>query len=243
MKNLRTKNLFPEHFIVSGIYGLDKGYLDIYYKEVSLVTVQGISTLEKTYGPWHSLYLFYLLIYFAAMIAVILQASARHKLPSRSQAVIIAAAVFINIVVWLIEQLVSIDFECLSVSYIISELFLLGLCLMIQENEAKIAESKADISVASPVKEEIREERPTEPAPLPAEPAENHEDFIKGVSELTNTEHIIYDLYLQGKTTKEIMAELNIKENTLKYHNKNIYGKLGVSSRKQLKEIAEKLEK
>ena len=38
--------------------------------------------------------------------------------------------------------------------------------------------------------------------------------------------------------TKEIMNSLNIKENTLKYHNRNIYGKLGVSSRKQLMEIA-----
>ena len=33
------------------------------------------------------------------------------------------------------------------------------------------------------------------------------------------------------------MAELNIKENTLKFHNKNLYSKLGVSSRKQLLEI------
>ena len=44
--------------------------------------------------------------------------------------------------------------------------------------------------------------------------------------------------YLEGKSTKEIMEEMSIKENTLKYHNKNIYSKLGVSSRKQLIEIA-----
>ena len=55
---------------------------------------------------------------------------------------------------------------------------------------------------------------------------------------LTPTEHVIYDCYIDGKSTKEIMAELNIKENTLKYHNKNIYSKLGVSSRKQLVMIA-----
>ena len=30
------------------------------------------------------------------------------------------------------------------------------------------------------------------------------------------------------------MQELSITENTLKFHNKNLYGKLGVSSRKQL---------
>ncbi|MBQ1252234.1 MAG: hypothetical protein IIY02_04885 [Firmicutes bacterium] len=243
---LKIKKFVPAILLLIGTFvflvAASPGYLDIYYKEVSLITINGISALDKTYGPWHSLYLFYLVIYFAAMIIVIIRASAKRKLPSRSQAVIIAAAVFINIVVWLIEQLVSIDFECLSVSYIISELFLLGLCLMIQENEAKIAESKTE-EPAIAVKEEHEEEIPEEPAPAPSEPAENHEDFIKGVSELTGTEHIIYNLYLQGKTTKEIMAELNIKENTLKYHNKNIYGKLGVSSRKQLKEIAEKLNK
>ena len=55
---------------------------------------------------------------------------------------------------------------------------------------------------------------------------------------LTATERIIYDLYLDGKGTKDVMKELNISENTLKYHNKNIYGKLGVSSRKQMLEYA-----
>ena len=39
------------------------------------------------------------------------------------------------------------------------------------------------------------------------------------------------------------MASLNIKENTLKFHNKNIYGKLGVTSRKQLIELSKQLDK
>ncbi|MBQ6795590.1 MAG: helix-turn-helix transcriptional regulator, partial [Clostridia bacterium] len=58
---------------------------------------------------------------------------------------------------------------------------------------------------------------------------------------LTPTENKIYNYYLEGKTTKEIMALLNIKENTLKYHNKNLYGKLGVSSRKELLYFAKML--
>lgn len=33
---------------------------------------------------------------------------------------------------------------------------------------------------------------------------------------------------------KEVTNRLNITENTLKYHNKNIYGKLGIKSRKEL---------
>jgi len=39
------------------------------------------------------------------------------------------------------------------------------------------------------------------------------------------------------------LQELSIAENTLKFHNKNLYGKLGVSSRKQLLEYAKVIEK
>ena len=47
------------------------GHLDIYYKSVSLSIVNGVTVLQKEYGPWHSLYLYYLLLYFASMIAAI----------------------------------------------------------------------------------------------------------------------------------------------------------------------------
>ena len=73
------------------------------------------------------------------------------------------------------------------------------------------------------------------------ENAEKIELFQKGISTLTVTEKMIFDLYLEGNGTKDVLAKMNIKENTLKYHNKNIYGKLGVSSRKQLLEIANKI--
>ena len=65
--------------------------------------------------------------------------------------------------------------------------------------------------------------------------------FISQLERLTPTERIIYRYYLAGTGTKDIMQQMNIKENTLKYHNKNIYSKLGVSSRKQLVEIARSL--
>ncbi len=63
------------------------------------------------------------------------------------------------------------------------------------------------------------------------------EEYINGLNRLTATEKAIYDAYIARVTTKEIMANLNIKENTLKYHNKNLYSKLGVCSRKELLEI------
>ena len=55
---------------------------------------------------------------------------------------------------------------------------------------------------------------------------------------LTPKEHEIFNLYLEGKQAKDILEIANINQNTLKYHNKNIYSKLGVSSRKQLLEYA-----
>ena len=57
------------------------------------------------------------------------------------------------------------------------------------------------------------------------------------MSDLTVTECSIFEAYLERKTTKEVMEELDIKENTLKYHNKNIYQKLGVRSRNELLEV------
>ncbi len=51
---------------------------------------------------------------------------------------------------------------------------------------------------------------------------------------LTPTESHIYKLYMEGKKTKDVMAELNITENTLKFHNRNLYSKLGVATRKEL---------
>ena len=51
---------------------------------------------------------------------------------------------------------------------------------------------------------------------------------------MTPTEHRIFAYYLSGKSVKEILSVAAIKESTLRYHNKNIYSKLGVNSLKQL---------
>ena len=67
---------------------------------------------------------------------------------------------------------------------------------------------------------------------------EDYEYFICNLKTLTPTEYRIYELYLDGRSAKEIMEITGIKENTLKYHNKNIYSKLGISSRKQLLRFA-----
>ena len=68
---------------------------------------------------------------------------------------------------------------------------------------------------------------------------DSYKMFIDSLSTLTTKEKEIFDLYTQGLSTKDIIAQQQISENTLKYHNKNIYSKLGVKSRKELLQYIE----
>lgn len=85
--------------VVIFLVSASPGYLTIYYKEVTLKTVNGVSLLEKVYGPWHSIYLFYLIGCFTAMLAVIGRAIAKKKIETASHAVILIMSVFVNICV------------------------------------------------------------------------------------------------------------------------------------------------
>lgn len=207
------------------------GYLDCYYKAVSLEIINGVATLEKVYGPLHSLYLIYLLTYFALMIVVIVYSIIKKRITSSSHSTILAAAVFGNIAVWGIEQLILIDFEFLSITYIITELFLLMLFIMLQ-NQQDISESNLpDVDSKA-----IESNNTAEQADSPVD---GYQYFLDNLINLTVTENKIFNLFVDGKTTKEVMEILNIKENTLKFHNRNIYNKLGVTSRRQLLQYAE----
>ena len=68
---------------------------------------------------------------------------------------------------------------------------------------------------------------------------DSYKMFIDNLSTLTTKEKEIFDLYTQGLSTKDIIVQQQISENTLKYHNKNIYSKLGVKSRKELLQYIE----
>lgn len=63
---------------------------------------------------------------------------------------------------------------------------------------------------------------------------DDYEMFKMGMKSLTKMEKVVFELYLQGKTADEILEICAIQKSTLKYHNHNILGKLGVSSRKQM---------
>ena len=225
----RPKWMIPALLGVGAIVFLvaaSPGVLDIYYKEVTLGIVDGVCVLQKVYGPLHSIYLYYLVAYFFCMVAVILYARHKAHSVSISYAVLLLIATLINIAVWLLEQLVNIEFEFLSVSYIISELFLLGVDIL-----ARSLQNQPTVTVIAASSPEV----PVESMDFTDE---QYRYFVSQLPTLTPTERMVFDLYAEGKCSKDILVIMNFKENTLKYHNRNIYSKLGISNRKQLKALA-----
>lgn len=233
-----TATLLPITCIVF-LIAATPGYLDCYYKSVTIDITDGLTTLVKEYGPLHRVYALYLLMYFAIMIGIIIYAMIKRRITSASHATLLASVTLGNIAVWGIEQIIDIEFEFLSITYIITELFLLMLYIMLQvqehtanaESEASVTTKQISVPQAS---DETEASETTETNTESEEPIDEHQRFCDGISLLTVTERKIFDLYVSGKSTAETAEAVGIKENTLKFHNKNIYQKLGVSSRKQL---------
>ncbi len=58
--------------------------------------------------------------------------------------------------------------------------------------------------------------------------------FVENTATLSAAERAVFDLYLKGLTAREIAETLYLSINTIKTHNRRIYAKLNVSSRKEL---------
>lgn len=58
--------------------------------------------------------------------------------------------------------------------------------------------------------------------------------FLANVRTLSPAERNVFDLYIKGYTAKEIAEELFLSINTIKTHNRRIFTKLNVSTRKEL---------
>ncbi|WP_158837666.1 LuxR C-terminal-related transcriptional regulator [Polaribacter sp. L3A8] len=66
---------------------------------------------------------------------------------------------------------------------------------------------------------------------------EQKEPVKENLENLSLREREIFDLIVSGKSNKEIANEVNISVNTVKFHVKNIYGKLKIKSRKEALKI------
>ena len=203
------------------------GFLPWYYKEVSLTFVDGAAKLVKTYGVLHPLYLVYLLGYFGAMVVCIAQSVRQKSVASHRHATLMAAIVLGNLTVWLVEKFIPWDFEFLSVSYLFSELILLGLYWMMQDYVRVDLVSNPKTEVARPVSADV------DLLPI-QERVQKVLATLKAGESLSAREREILELVVQNKKRKEIADTLCLSENTVKTYTRTLYGKLGVGSREEI---------
>ena len=72
--------------------------------------------------------------------------------------------------------------------------------------------------------------------------ADQYQTFLQNVKTLSMAERAVFDLYMEGHTAKEITEILCLSINTIKTHNRRIYAKLNVSSRKELMAYVQQME-
>ena len=204
-------------------------WLGLYYEAVSIETVNGMTKLVKDYGPLHTLYPVYLLSYFVTMVAVIIQAGRKGTLSSPKYAVFLTAVALTNLIVWGVEQVIDVDFEFLSVSYIATEVMLLAIYSMLRDYGI-VQPGGAMVSVAMLTQLNTRYVT----APLPPNMEEMFRSFSEKVQTLSTAERRILDYYIDGHEIADIPELAFISIHTVKKHNRSIYQKLGVASRDEL---------
>ena len=205
-------------------------WLGLYYSSVAIEKVNGITKLVKEYGPLHNVYSLYLFSYVIGMIFLIAFANRKKRLASPKYAIFLATAVLLNICVWAIEQLLTEDFELLSVSYVITEILLLTIYGVLRDYGI-IQPDQGMISVQMLTQLNTRRLTPGELPPA-------MEDLFKSFSEKANTlssaERRILKYYIDGYDTADIPDLAFVSIHTVKKHNHSIYQKLNVSSRDEL---------
>ena len=203
--------------------------LGLYYEAVSIETVNGMTKLVKDYGPLHILYPVYLLSYFAAMVMVIIRAGRKGTLSSPKYALFLTAVVLTNLIIWGVEQIIDVDFEFLSVSYIATEVILLAIYSMLRDyGIVQPGGTMASVAMLT----QLNTRYVTEP--LPPNMEEMFRSFAEKVQTLSTAERRILNYYIDGHEIADIPELAFISIHTVKKHNRSIYQKLDVSSRDAL---------
>lgn len=212
------------------------GCLTLYYREVRLDFINGAAILIKDHGPLHVVYGVYLFLYFAGMVGVILYTMKRKINISYKIAAFLSTTVLCSILVWLLEQLIDVEFELLAVSYLFTELFLLLLYMILEEGLVTAVGKQAVDETFT----EDKIEDQVEKADMSNETISDQIQIrtagsdLTGIEKLSEREKEVLILIMDNKKRKDIAEELEITENTVKKHTSHIFAKLGVSSRKEL---------
>lgn len=205
------------------------GYLPIYYKDIRLELINGKYVIVKEYGPFHTVYVVYVVCYFASMIFTIIYSTIKKTISSKMQAIFLSIVVLGNIFVWLIERFIDNTFEFLSISYIVNECLLLLLYGILYEYELGVDKKVIKDISCKDFKEGLNEDQ-----------ISIIFSNCQYLNVLTAREKEILKHILLGEKRKEIGANLYVSESAVKKHTTNIFKKLEVNSREELFEKVKK---
>jgi len=232
-----------------------QGYLDIFYKNVDFAIVDGYAKIIKDYGPIHTAYLVYVLLYIIAMVGVLIYAIKNKKLKPAKYAIAIAGIGVLNIAIWFVEQFVDNKIEYLAFSYVVTEIIMIWICDRLIEDrvfdsiEIKLTIGQEDISgktlnitVAEPDNNKLVISREKDTINLSNLSDENLLDIVNHINnsdKLTDREKEVAVLLIKNMKRKEVASSLFVSEDTVKTHTSHIFGKLKISSRKELQQLAQ----
>ena len=205
-------------------------WLGLYYRSVSLEKINGMTRLVKDYGPLHILYALYLLSYMLLMAGVVIYAAKTKRLDSPKYTLFLLVAVLLNLGVWLVEQLMNVNFEFLSVSYIVTAVLLLLIYGMLCDYGI-VQPSGSLVSVQMLTQLNTRQ---VDPGELPPNMEDMFCRFAEKVKTLSSAERRILNCYIAGHEIAELPELVFVSINTVKKHNRSIYQKLAVASRDEL---------
>ena len=201
------------------------GWLDWYYTNATLEFENGSAYLVKEYGVLHPINLIYVLIYFMAMLVVCITSLVKKKDASQKLAGFMLAIVLGNVGMWIIEKITTWNFEMLAVSYFMSVLAYFFVYLLLQDYIRKV-------DVPAPTMEKTRvivlDSIPK------AERLERVLKLLPADKTLTARQMEMLDGLLDGKSQKEIAADLHISESTVKWHFGILYTTLNVSGKDEI---------
>jgi DNA-binding CsgD family transcriptional regulator len=205
-------------------------WLGLYYVSVDITDVGGMTKLVKEYGPLHILYAVYLLSYMLLMAGMVVYAAKTKRLDAPKYTLFLLVAVLLNLGVWLVEQLVDVDFEFLSVSYIVTAVLLLLIYGMLCDYGI-VQPGGALVSVQMLTQLNTRQ---INPGQLPPNMEDMFRHFAEKVKTLSAAERRILNCYIAGHEIAELPELVFVSINTVKKHNRSIYQKLEIASRDEL---------
>ena len=201
------------------------GWLDWYYTSATLALEKGSAYLEKEYGVLHPTNLIYVVAYFVAMLVGCIVSLVKKKDASQKLAGFMLAIVVGNIAMWIVEKITAWNFEMLAISYIMSMLAYFFVYLLLQDYIRKV-----DVPVPT-----IEKTRVIILDSIPkAEKMERVLSILPEGKTLTTRQMEMLDGLLDGKSQKEIAADLHISESTVKWHFGILYTTLNVSGKDEI---------